>query len=161
MSESREAVRNLLGGVARIRPARWIQAVLHHKISKIEIALRATADAEERIGRVLIADIAVSIRGMRLKSFVDRPAKVQTPAGCHVQVFKIVQSHISDVEHTGICLGRIVTPGPRTQRHAVRIAQAEGPNARSRRARVCRVKERIADEAVASFRVNANDLAAQ
>src|SRR5204862_443991 len=79
---------------------------------------------------------------------IERPAKIQSAAGRHVQVLKCVQTNITDVKHPGISIGPIMTARPGPKGHPIRIAQSQTANARLRGARVGGIEERIARKAV-------------
>ena len=84
--------------------------------------------SQTTVRRVLIDDGAVSERGVRFQSLIDRPAKVQAGSGDYVQVLEAVQTNVTDVEHARIRVLVSMAAGAGTKRKPKGITQAQRPD---------------------------------
>src|SRR4051812_11032399 len=159
MNEMRDAGRDLLRAVTRIRPGRGGKGRLLDEVAEIEVALRAATSSKQRIGGVLVANVAVEVAALRIHSFEDRPAKIHAGTNADVQVLPGIPADIADIKHTGIAIGTVVTAGARTQGDAARISQTERPNAGRSRARLEGIVKWIAGHTIAGGGIEPENLA--
>src|ERR1043166_1324210 len=161
MHKMRDIGGDLLRPIAWIRPRRGRQRGLLDQVTEIKVTLGASADTVKGIGSILVADVAVEITALRIHSFEDGPAKIHAGSNADIQILPGVPTDITDIEHTGIPVGPIVTAGAGAQGHAAWISQSKRPDTRRRRSRLRRIIPRIARHTVTGGWIQPEDLTVQ
>ncbi len=161
MHEPRGRRRNLHAGVTGVGPRRRGERGLHDQITEAKERLGTAAGANERVRRILIDGIEVTVRGGRFQPFEHGPAEILPRPGHEVGLLPQVVADVPDRKLAGVAVRRIVAPGSRALRHPERIAQPQRPHPRPGGPRMGRVVKRIAGDAVARQRVQSEDLAGE
>ena len=160
MQEQIHACRQLRGRPARIRPADRAMRVLLDQVTERQLRLAAGARVE-RVARVSVVD-AGRVEGadaVAVHALEQRPAEVQARAARDVERFPCISPGIADIERARITEPRGRAARVRAHREAFGVAKAQHPHARARGARRVAVEERIAVQAVAGRRIQAQHLA--
>ena len=167
--KSRNAGRNGLGRVAGVgqaggpAPPRAAgrRGGQPNQVLKGEVLLGAAPRAEERIGRVAVADDGRHYGHVFGQAFVQGPAQVQPRPVHHVHFFPGRKAHVADVEGAGVGGGRAGAARTGLQRHPKRVAEAQGPHLRLRGEGRGRIVERVAGQPGPGFGVDAQNFTAE